>query len=285
MINAGDKVLAFDTFSVALPVAILNYFIDFDFYIRTGGDMVHEEYIESTHDLITLPEFYERLKTNNLDLSFKQKIKQFLTYFIYKKAKHIFFNSEWQRGIMIKAGYAHHDTSSVIINPVEFENDFVPNSHVTSQKVFIAKTRPVYFKNHELLKKAFDELHDIDAILDTAVTTRENLLHATYNAYALILPSISDICPNTVTDSLALGTPVIMTSSSGLTELVSDYVYFIDDVRDVPSIKKAILDFLNPDIYKIYKDKALKFAIEKKWPQNTQSMCEQYYKAMYNNDK
>src|ERR1700722_9909317 len=54
----ADRVLALDTFSVALPAAIATFIFRVPFVIRTGGDFLWEQYLDRTGELIVLKDFY-----------------------------------------------------------------------------------------------------------------------------------------------------------------------------------------------------------------------------------
>ena len=53
----AEKIIALDTFSVALPVAVASKIFRVPFVIRTGGDFVWEQYLERTGDLVPLKDF------------------------------------------------------------------------------------------------------------------------------------------------------------------------------------------------------------------------------------
>jgi glycosyltransferase involved in cell wall biosynthesis len=148
----ADLILVLDTWNAAVPTMIACAILRKKYIIRTGGDRLWETYIERTGDLVLFKDFYStRIDAKLSKLSFREKL-------IYRwggralcKAASIIFSTDWQRRIFEKA-YGLDPKKNVIVEnycgareaPVEPEN-----------RVFVAGTRTLKWKNIELLKKAF----------------------------------------------------------------------------------------------------------------------------------
>jgi glycosyltransferase involved in cell wall biosynthesis len=67
-------------------------------------------------------------------------------------------------------------------------------------------------------------------------------------AYAVIIPSLSEVSPNTAIDAIRLGKPVIVTEDTGLRELLQDVPLYVD-TRSEAALVTAIENLLDPQFY------------------------------------
>lgn len=82
-----------------------------------------------------------------------------------------------------------------------------------------------------------------DKILFTGPLYNENKIEAYCDADVYVLPSIYETFPMTVLESMACGTPVVVTNNCGISEFVGEFGYVTnnDKFSLVNTIKKAIL--------------------------------------------
>jgi hypothetical protein len=72
MSKGKNMIFALDGFSVALPAVIVGKLLNKKVFLRIGGDLVHEQYVESYP--IDMERFYNEIKSRKLKLNFKLKI-------------------------------------------------------------------------------------------------------------------------------------------------------------------------------------------------------------------
>ncbi len=270
-----DLIFAFDGFSVAIPTVLVGILLRKKVIIRTVGDLIHEQYIETDLE-IPMNDFYPRILDKTITLNFIQKIKLRLQKFALENCYGIILASDWQKKIF-EEYYNLPKKIWIFAN----QKEDVPVELVkedTKRFVFVSATRDVAFKNLKRLKNAFKEAKKelagkIEIHLDTQISSRIDLLNRTYNARAYICASISDMFPNTVVDALSLGTPIIITKNTGLTDFIKngETGIFIDPFDEI-SMKKAILSMCDENVWAHYKKQLQSF----NWPETWDSLLNRY---------
>ena len=231
----ADLILVLDTWSAAVPAMYACKLMGKKYAIRTGGDFLWESYVERTGDLVLFKDFYG---TRLAKLSGKERLFFKLGGKALRAAKAVIFSTEWQKGIFEKVYGLDRKKSSIVENycgerlePAEPE-----------ERNFVAGTRPLRWKNVELLKEAFADarveaarrgLADIE--LDTGKAVYDSFVERMRHAYAVILVSLGDISPNMIYDAVRAGTPFILTKENGISERVKDAAVFVDpqDQKDI----------------------------------------------------
>ena len=240
----ADLILVLDTWNAAVPTMIACAILRKKYIIRTGGDRLWETYIERTGDLVLFKDFYStRIDAKLSKLSFRERM-------IYRwggralcKAASIIFSTDWQRRIFEKA-YGLDPKKNVIVEnycgareaPVEPEN-----------RVFVAGTRTLKWKNIELLKKAFGSAQDkVEAAglppieLDCGKAVYDSFLEKIRRSYAVVLASLGDISPNMIFDAIRVGTPFILTKETGIAERVRECALLVDPQNEKDIAEKIV---------------------------------------------
>ncbi len=124
----------------------------------------------------------------------------------------------------------------------------------TSRRNFLWSGRDTKVKNLTLLMEVATEVKASHPEFELEVV--QNLPHSELlarirSAYAVIQPSLSDVCPNFVLEAASLGKPFVLTRETGLRELLPEGGIFINPLDRV-AIKEAILTMLKPDQYNMY---------------------------------
>ncbi|MBU2109664.1 glycosyltransferase family 4 protein [Patescibacteria group bacterium] len=265
-------IIALDTFSVGLPSVLAAKIFRKKIIIRTGGDFLWENYIESTGNLITLNEFY----ANMPKLSLKQKIIFFLSKFVLKNCTALVFSSEWQKNIFEK-NYGLDSKKSFIIE--NFYGEKIA-SIKPREKNFIFAGRLIKLKNLEMLKDAFKEASKKDKGIKLEIVENlphENLIKKIQKSYAIILPSLSEISPNFILEAISANKPFIMTKETGLYEKLKNTGIFINPM-DKEDIKAKVLFLDKEKNYYEYKNRIANFNFTHSWQEIADEFLEVYKK-------
>ncbi|MDA1209175.1 MAG: glycosyltransferase family 4 protein [bacterium] len=227
----ADIVYAFSSVSCGVPL-ILARLKGPKKVLRLGGDFFWERYTDRGGRL-GLREWYSRRVTRYLLLVMR---------FILRHFDHIIFSTQFQQKIYHKH-YKKLPPNSVIENalppPVGNPQSDARAKHSPFRLLFMG--RFVQFKNLHALLKAMTRLMDVrltligdgpmtkslkkktnDLLLDKRVTflppiSGEEKVRAFQEYDLLIIPSVTDISPNTALEACAAGMPVLLTIETGLT--------------------------------------------------------------------
>lgn len=251
----ADAVIALDTFSVGLPAVVAGRLLGTPVIIRTGGDFLWEGYVERTGDKVLLRDFYQ---TSRSKWNLKEKIIFALSGSALRAATHLVFSTAWQRDIFTPVYKLNQTKISLIAN---FSGSKLPSASPTG-KVFVGGTRPLKWKNLDILKQVFAQIED--AKLDLTTAPYQEFLAKIKESYAVILVSLGDISPNLVLDALSLNKPVILTKETGITPLLKDTVMWIDPLNPSDIAEKVKL-LLDPAVYQDYVSRASNFNYVHTW--------------------
>ena len=262
----ADKIIVLDTFSVAWPMAMLTAIFRRKFIIRTGGDFLWEAYVERTKKRVLLRDFYitELQSDKEVSLTKKERFIFRMTKWILSKADTIVFSTQWQRDIW------NHPYEIALLQKfrnvkVKIVDNYIGERHapkVPKGKYFVASTRPLIWKNVDMLKSVFDDKEVIGAgaRLDTENVEHERFLDKVASSYAVILVSLGDISPNMILDAVQCGKPFICTIECGLYDTLKGIGLWIDPLNK-EEIKEAVL-WLSQEMN--YQDQCLKVAAFRK---------------------
>ena len=253
----SDAVIALDTASIGFPAAILCRMLRIPFVVRTGGDFLWEQYIERTHDLVPLPFFYDKHRP----LSFKERTILLITKWTLARGT-IVFSTQMQRDVWLTPYSVSIDRTHIVGNAID-PND---QNEKPSRKNFLWHVRPLALKNGERLHSAFTAAYKSypDIMLDEGMLPREELLSRMRSAYAVILPSISEISPNYIFEALQFGKPFILTKYCGLAQMLVPYGLLVDPLSE-DDISNAIKELASEEGYRRAVQKASQFSMQRSY--------------------
>lgn len=240
-IRNTDVVVAFDTYSTGVPAAVACTLRHKRLYVRIGGDFAWESYVEQTGDLLPLPRFYE----NKDRWRFKQRLA---AYFVrYLAPRSIFlFTSDWMRAIWSQAYSLDVSRTAVVQNVMGSKVPHLESVH----RNFLMFTRPIKLKNREAFRRAFEKarIRYPDIVLEEGVVPHDELIERIRSAYAVVLPSISDVTPNYILESIRCGTPFLLTKYSAYAEQYGHLGVIIDPL-DPRDMERGVHELLDPSKY------------------------------------
>ena len=239
--RGADGIIVLDTFSTAVPVGLVAPFISAPILCRVGGDFVWESYTERTREAIPLPEFYSYKHAWNL----KEKVALRLIRFALRQMM-VVFSSDWQKELW-RAPYSLEDARVHVI-----ENALPPRVHGAqpTMKNYLFFGRPIFLKNAELFGRAFARAKKERPELQLEIGTlaKEELMTRLREAYAVVLPSISDVTPNTILEAIQYGKPFLLTKYSGYAERFKDLGVIVDP-RSEDDLVRGILALADDTTY------------------------------------
>jgi glycosyltransferase involved in cell wall biosynthesis len=260
----ADLILVLDTWSAAVPTMLACRMMGKRYIIRTGGDFLWETYVERTGDLVPFKDFCD---TKMDKLSGKERLIFKWGGAALRKAAAVIFSTDWQMGIFEKAYGLDHKKSFLVENFCGPREASVPPDN----RMFVAGTRPLKWKNAELLKEAFADaratigrrgLSDVE--LDCGKAVYDSFVEKIRHSYAVILASLGDISPNLIFDAIRVGTPFILTKETGIADRVRECAIFVDP-QDPKDIADKIVWLSDPANRAAQAEKVRRFAFIHTW--------------------
>lgn len=240
----SDMVLVLDTFSVAVPVAMMQMITRRNTVMRIGGDFLWEQYVERTGEKILLSEFYTQPRVYTR----KEKLIFNLTHWALSKMTYIVFTTRYQKNIWQGPYDISEGRISIIENAYEDRRLDAPEP---LKKNFVCIVRRLKWKNIDTLTRAFEKAqeHVSDIVLDIHYDIpRSEAFKLLQSSYAVILVSLGDISPNLVLEALSFGKPVIMTMENGLRDRIGDTIVYVHPLDEI-AITDAIVRMANTVFY------------------------------------
>lgn len=235
-------VLALDTWSVGMPAYFAARLANRPFLVRVGGDHLWEHFVMRTGESVRLSAFYDSPRPYSL----KEKIIFRVTKSMLRHARAVLFNTAFQKRIWEKAYDIPASTTSVL------ENFYPPKSSPLpkTNRTFICAARPTRYKNVALFARAFKKAREKypDIALDEETVGHAEQLERLRAAYALVIPSISEVGSNTAIEAVSVGTPFIITSDTGTNERLQECGLYVD-TRSEEALERAIEEMLDPGVY------------------------------------
>lgn len=281
-----DCVYAFDHFSAGYPVSLAIKHKQIPFFMRVGGDFIWERYLERTSDLVTLQEFYQ----NNLHQK-AEKLRFSLIKKVFARAKKIIFTTQFQKDIFAKYYDLDKQKLAIINNPVN--KDITAGIHKNTNKEILFHGRINKKNNLSFLVQAFAKMQDrsftlhiigngperlslkseveklkLKNVIFSNLMSREELYQKLSAAYLSVYPSLTDISPNGVLESLRLGLPFISTKEIGFDWLKDKALMF--DPKNMEELVNIFNNLSNKDFYQEYKQKLLKISYDYDYSQAAQ---------------
>lgn len=255
----SDFVISLDTYSVGFPSVFACKILGKKSVIRTGGDFLWEQYVERTGKKVLLRNFYETEKGN---FTFKERIIFKVTKWALLNVSKLIFSTVWQRDIFVKAYDIDLEKIDIIENFYgEKESDID-----APEKVFVASTRNLVWKNLDVAEKVIKKIKSIhpDISLYKENTNYDSLMTLMARSYAVVLVSLGDISPNMILDAIRLNRPFICTKEIGIFDRIKDAGIFVDPLNE-EEIEKSVLEILSKDGYEKAKEKIRKFSFIHSW--------------------
>ncbi len=257
-LRGASFVLALDTWSVGMPAYFAARLGGVPLALRIGGDFVWESYVARTGDMVRLSDFY----SESHPLSFKEKVIMRFTRAFLRTA-HPFFTTRFQRDLWKRAYDVPDERAHIVENYVPPAlGTYMPATGLT----LVSAGRAIGLKNYDLLQRVVARLaNDHPGLtLDMRLLPPEEHQKRVVQAYAVIIPSLSEVCSNTAIDAVTLGKPFVMTEDTGTRERFGECGLFVD-TRSESALTQAIESILDPTTYERLATHARTFAYQHSW--------------------
>jgi len=241
-LRGADVVMGFDTWSSGMPAMLAAKLCGKKMLVRIGGDFLWEAYVQRTHKLVRFSEFYNE-KAN---FSLKELVTFMGTRWLTRHMDLMVFNTAWQKDLW-EIMYGFNPQKAMVI-----ENEYPATRQLSPAKghVFVAAARANFLKNTESVEAAFRDLKHLfpDIELDARLVPPDEHRARIRDSYAIVIPSLSEMSPNTAIDALTYGKPFIMTSDTGARERLANAGIFINTL-DAGALRQAMKTLLDPIEY------------------------------------
>jgi glycosyltransferase involved in cell wall biosynthesis len=262
-----DILYAFDHFSAGIPASWLAKKSNKPLIIRVGGDFIWERYLTRANDPVTLRQFYEK----KLHLK-EEKFRFKLIKKVFKQASKIVFTTKFQQDIFVPHYQLPADKLTLISNPVNTKIQKAARENISKEIIFYG--RFINKNNLHNLLTAFEAMQDKsfslvligdgvlkDDIIKRQVArvsvenkmNREELHQRLQAAYLTVFPSLTDISPNSLLESLALGVPFVSTTEIGF-DWLKDKVRMFDP-NQPEELTKHLDQLAQPENYQAYQQR------------------------------
>ncbi|MEI7720146.1 MAG: glycosyltransferase [bacterium] len=287
-VRGAEFILTLDTWSAGLPALLAAKLARKKLVVRIGGDIVWEQYVERTGEMVKLSEFYVNAGAGRTHrLSTKERLIFKLTRVFMQHADVLLFNTLWQRDIWLEPYGFKKEKSQLLENyyggvlvsgvGVSVGATAVAKTiaSVVVSPVFVSATRGIKYKNISALGRVFARLKKTrpQVVLDTKpLPPAEN--HARLEAcYAVIIPSISEVNPNLVWEALSFGKPFICPIDSGCRDQLEGLGFFVD-TSDQAQLEQTIEQLLDAKIYNAFVKKIKEFTFTHSWSEITDEILD-----------
>ncbi len=253
----AERVLLLDPASTGPALMFVSNLLARPTVLRIGGDFLWESYVERTTTPILLSEFY----TAPRKLTFRESTIRRATIYTLHHSTRIAFTTEWQRALW-RVPYGISMPKTVVIENALPAREAVP----VTGKVFLSAHRNTTIKNGALLERAWKrvlEKHP-DAVIDTQERAPEEYRDALKDAYAVIVPSLSEVSPNAIYEAVRFGKPFITTRDTGIYEEFKTTGLFID-TREEDAFVTAVDTLMDPKGYEEVQARTKAFTKVRAW--------------------
>lgn len=257
-LKGADALLMLDTWSTGIPALFAARLRKVKTAVRIGGDFLWEQYVERTGELVKLSEFYAIPR----DFSFKERSIYRGTRWLTHTVDALAFNTAWQKRLWERTYGFPAQKASVIENAYPPEREFAP----AHGRVFVVVGRSRVLKNTHQVVEVMDALTQRfpDITLDTRSLSPEEHRERLRTAYAVIIPSVSEVSSNTAIDAIRYGKPFILSSDTGARERLGDAGIFID-TRYPEELQRAMEHLLDPAAYAHACERVRAFSFTHPW--------------------
>jgi glycosyltransferase involved in cell wall biosynthesis len=265
-----DFVIALDTISVGLPSIWVKKILGTKFLIRIGGDFLWESFVRDEQKEILLSDFY-----NHKDSFYGKNRRIFnLTKYVLHNVSALIFSTKYQQDIFTKA--YDLDTNKNYIVENNYPSKIQDSRFKIQDKNYLWAGRDIPLKNTERLKRVFEEAGKVkkDIRLDLLSNiSKEELMEKMKESYAVILPSLSEISPNFITEAISLNKPFICTRETGYFDRLKDIGLFVDPLSE-EDIKEKILWLSDDENYEKQKEKIRNFNFQHSYKEIAKEILE-----------
>lgn len=238
VLKRADQVMAFDAYSSGIPVRLALAGLSVEFAVRLGGEWIWESAILHGKTKKTLHAFWDEPVFSAAD-----RVKMVLYRWVLRRANSVIVPSAFIGDLLPKIEPSVQGKIRIVPNELRFSTVVQrgPRASGPLRLIFVGRFVPV--KNLPFLAEILKELHqegfaftmtfigdgpDEDRLKEIlkgveGVRFAGRLSHAEAmqeisKADLMLHPSISDISPNTVVETIALGVPCLITTEHGLTK-------------------------------------------------------------------
>ena len=254
-----DFIFILDTFSVGWPATCAAKLFGKKVIIRTGGDFLWEGYVERNKELVLLRDFYQ---TTQKTWSQKERLIFRMTKWTLHHTDALIFSTKWQRDIW----YRPYNLEKIKLFFVENYYGLKEESFKPKDKEFIASTRPLVWKNLDVLKEVGVKIH-----LENS--PYKEFMDKLAHAYAVILVSLGDISPNLILDAIRYNKPFIITEENGLMDRIRDIAIIVNP-KNPSDIKNKVLWLCEKDNYNNQVKKIKNFNFLHTWKEITDEIID-----------
>ncbi|MBI1998934.1 MAG: glycosyltransferase family 4 protein [Parcubacteria group bacterium] len=262
-----DIIYSLDWFTAGLPLALAARLAGKKYLLRIGGGYIWEKYLNDGNPPLTLMDFYKRGIHKRYPLMYRTM------KFVLHGAERIIFNSDIQRNFYAPQYGLSPERLTTIYNPIS--KTLVPVLRDEQQREIIFAGRMIAKNNIENCIRAFSSSglsdYTLTLIGDGFITWKmrtladglglknviflpamrqEKLYERIRNARYVILPSWTDISPNTAYECLSLGIPFLITTENYLS--IRDQIPLMIDPRSVGDMAEKMRLLSEEDAYKEY---------------------------------
>lgn len=257
-VRGASFILALDTWSVGMPAYVAARLRGVPLTLRIGGDFLWESYVARTGEIVRLSDFYASPQT----LSLKERmIKRFTRTLL--RHSHALFTTRFQRDLWKRAYDIPESNISIVENYVPpVVGTYLPATGLT----LVSAGRAIGLKNIDLLARVVARLaNDHPGLtLDTRMLPREEHQRRVAQAYAIVIPSFSEVCSNSAADAVVYGKPFVMTDDTGTKERFGECGLFVN-TRSESALTQAIESLLEPTTYERLATNARNFSFTHSW--------------------
>jgi len=267
------------------PAALVSKILGKKFLLRLGGDYIWERTIEQKRAKLTLRQYYKSGAFKKQGLIFR------IFKWVLKSTDLIIFSTEFQRDIYLKHLELKKEKTVIIKNAFSDPEEISRDLFYSNQILFAG--RLVKLKNLSFLINAFSEvlsetnkniqlriigdgpekkrlqglvkkLHLEKKVIFENKISHQRLLEKVQKCYFVVLPSLTEISPNLVLESIKLNKPILCTQETGFYEDFRNDLLFFN-----PCDRKDFLEkfrwLLNEQNYKRYQNKMKKISTKRSW--------------------
>jgi glycosyltransferase involved in cell wall biosynthesis len=185
------------------------------------------------------------------------------------------WSTSWQKDIFVEPYGLQKQRYEIIENYYAERYEYVPFQN----KNFVGGTRVLKWKNLTILNKVFQ---DTDVLVSGAKLDLERVPHAEFlekikQSYAVIIPSLGDISPNTILDAIRCQKPFIVTRETGLYDRIAPIALFVDP-KNPDDIKEKVLWLSDEENYKNQCAKIKAYTHTHSWEEIAKEYEEAYLK-------
>lgn len=262
-----DLIYSLDWFSAGFPMALAARLARKKYLLRIGGGYIWEKYLNDGNPMMTLRDFCTQKKYRAYPAMYA------IIKFVMRGAEKVIFNTEVQKDFCAPHYGVSPERLATIFNPIP--KALFSLSRSEPQKEIVFAGRMTEKNNIEGCLRAFVRANLNDFILTFIgdgflvpkmrmlaehlgvrnvrffpATRQKELYERIKNCWYVVLPSWTDISPNTAYECLALGIPFLITMENYLS--IRDQIPIMIDPRSVEDMSEKMCLLSEKDAYTKY---------------------------------